>query len=81
MTSLPTWGQPGPARVSSLDRSSISGLNRAKGLIIEGVGQLWVSLVAQAVKDLPAMQETQVWSLGWEDILEEEMATHSSILA
>ena len=30
---------------------------------------------------LPAMQETQVWSLGWEDPLEKEMATHSSILA
>ena len=33
------------------------------------------------VKNLPAMQETQVPSLGWEDPLEEEMATHSSILA
>ena len=33
------------------------------------------------VKNLPAMQETQVWSLGWEDSLEEEMATFSSILA
>ena len=32
-------------------------------------------------KNLPAMQETQVQSLGWEDILEKEMATHSSILA
>ena len=39
------------------------------------------SLVAQAVKNLPAMQETMVWSLGWEDPLEKEMATHSSILA
>ena len=60
MTSLPTWGEPGPAQVSSLDRRSLGGLNRAKGLITEGVGQLWVSLVAQAVKDLPPMQETQV---------------------
>ena len=34
-----------------------------------------------AVKDLPAMQETWVQSLGWEDALEEGMATHSSILA
>ena len=34
-----------------------------------------------AVKNLPAMQETQVQSLGWEDPLEKEMATHSSILA
>ena len=39
------------------------------------------SLVAQMVKNLPAVQETWVWSLGWEDPLEEEMATHSSILA
>ena len=38
------------------------------------------SLVAQTVKNLPAMQETQVQSLGQEDPLEEEMATHSSIL-
>ena len=38
------------------------------------------SLVAQLVKNLPVMQETQVWSLGWEDPLEKEMATHSSIL-
>ena len=38
------------------------------------------SLVAHMVKNLPAMQETQVQSLGWEDPLEKEMATHSSIL-
>ena len=41
----------------------------------------WASLVAQLVKNLPAVQETQVQSLGWEDPLEKEMATHSSILA
>ena len=41
----------------------------------------WASLVAQLVKNLPAMQETWVQSLGWEDALEEGMATHSSILA
>ena len=39
------------------------------------------SLVAQRIKRLPAMQETQVRSLGWEDPLEEDMATHSSTLA
>ena len=39
------------------------------------------SLVTQLVKNLPAMQETQVQSLGQEDPLEKEMATHSSILA
>ena len=40
-----------------------------------------VSLMAQTVKNLPAVQETQVQSLNWEDPLEEGMATHSSILA
>ena len=38
-------------------------------------------LVSQTVKNLPAMQETRVQSLGWEDPLEEGIATHSSILA
>ena len=42
---------------------------------------MWASLVAQMVKNLSAMQETQVQSLGWQDPLEEGMATHSSILA
>ena len=41
---------------------------------------IWASLVAQTVKHLPAMRQTWVWSLGWEDPLEKEMATHSSIL-
>ena len=41
----------------------------------------WASLLAQLVKNLPAMLETWVRSLGWEDCLEEGMATHSSILA
>ena len=39
------------------------------------------SLVVQTVKNLPAMQETWVRTLGWEDPLEKGMATHSSILA
>ena len=38
-------------------------------------------LVAQTVKNSPAMRETQVRSLGWEDTLEKEMETHSRILA
>ena len=42
---------------------------------------LWTSLVAQMVKNLSAMQETQVRSLGHEDPLEKEMATYSNILA
>ena len=41
----------------------------------------WASLVAQTVKNLPAMRETWLLSLVWEDPLEESMATYSSILA
>ena len=51
----------------------------------EGIGYplqySWVSLVAQKVKNLPAMLETSDRSPGWEDLLEEGMATHSTILA
>ena len=64
------------------DPSSIPGLGRSAG---EGIGYplqySWVSLVAQLVKNLPAMRETGVQSLGWEDLLEKGTATHSSILA
>ena len=42
---------------------------------------LRASLVTQTVKNLHAVQETWVQSLGWEDALEKEMATHSSVLA
>ena len=45
-----------------------------------GLSLAWASLVAQTVKNLPAMQKTRVQSLGWEDPLEKGMATHSSIL-
>ena len=41
---------------------------------------LWASLAAQLVKNPPAMRETWVQSLGWEDLLEEEMTTLSSFL-
>ena len=51
----------------------------------EGIGYplqySWASLVAQLVKNLPAMQETLVRFLDWEDPLEKGKATHSSILA
>ena len=43
--------------------------------------RLWASWLAQTVKNLPALQETHIWSLGWENPLEKGMATHSSILA
>ena len=46
-----------------------------------GSGEGWASLVTQSIKNQPAMQETQVQSLGWEDLLEKGMATPSSILA
>ena len=61
---------------------SIPGSGRSSG---EGTGYplqySWASLVAQQVKNPPAMQETWVQSLGWEDPLEKGKATHSSILA
>ena len=44
-------------------------------------GPWWASLVAWTVKRLPTMWETRIQSLGWEDPLEKEMATHSSIHA
>ena len=51
----------------------------------EGIGYLlqysWASLVAQLVKNPPAMQEIWVRSLGWEDPMEKGKATHSSVLA
>ena len=61
---------------------SIPGSGRSPG---EGIGYplqySWASLVAQTVKNLPAVWETWVQSLGWEDPLEEGMAMRSSILA
>ena len=64
------------------DPSSIPESGRSAG---EGIGYpiqySWASLVAQLVKNPPAMWETRVRSLGWEDPLEEGMATHSSIFA
>ena len=48
---------------------------------LSSLGDSQASLVAQVVKNLPALQENQVQSLGLEDALEKEMVTHSSILA
>ena len=63
------------------DPGLIPGSGRSTG---EGIGYplqyCWASLVAQLVKNPPAMWETWVWSLGWEDPLEKGKATHSSIL-
>ena len=64
------------------DPGSIPGSGSSHG---EGMGFLlqysWTSLVAQMVKNPPAMQETWAQSLGWENALEEDVVTHSSILA
>ena len=64
------------------DPSSIPGPGRSTG---EGIGYplqySWPSLVAQLVKNPPAMWETWLRSLGWEDPLEKGKVTHSSILA
>ena len=54
---------------------------RSPGEAISYLLQSWGSLVAQTVKNQPAVQETRVQSLGQEDPLEKEMATHSCILA
>ena len=56
------------------EESEKSGLN-------VNLQKTWASLVAELVKNLPAMWETWVQSLGWEDPLEKGKATHSSILA
>ena len=64
------------------DPGSIPGSGRSAG---EGIGYplrySWASLVAQLVENQSAMWETWIQSLGWEDPLEKEMATHSSLLA
>ena len=63
------------------ESGSIPGSGRSPG---EGIGYplqySWASLVAQMIKNPPATSETQVQSLAWEDLLEEGMATPSSIL-
>ena len=82
---LPRWcsgKEPTCSAQVAGDTGSIPEMGRSPG---EGIGYAvqysWVSLVAQTVKNLPAMWEIWVRSLGWEDPLEKEMATHSSILA
>ena len=83
----PILGFPGGSMIknppaSAGDTGSIPGLGRSPG---EGNATrsriLGISLVAQMVKRLPTMWEMWVQSLGWEDPLEEGMATHSSILS
>ena len=81
------WGFPGSlagkeSTYNAEDPGLIPGSGRSPG---EGIGYplqySWASLVAQMVKNLPAMWETWIRSLGWENPLKNSMATHSSILA
>ena len=77
---LESWGHltdgraDEPRETASFSRNDAAGLRHLSTII-------WASLVAQRVKNLPAMHKTWVQSLGLEDPLEKEMATHSSILA
>ena len=71
-----------PAQLATGDPSSMPGVGRTPG---EGIGYplqySWASLVAQMVKNPPAMPDTWVQPLDWEDPLEEGMTTHSCIRA
>ena len=87
VTTCPRWGSPTllVPRTSFVEDSFSTNWEERDGF---GMSQghyiyctLRASLVAQTVKNLPAKQETQVWSLGWEDLLQKGMTTHSSILA
>ena len=74
------WNSPGEnARVGRFSQPRVKQTSPA--LQADSSLPTWTSLVAETVKCLSTMQETQVRSLGWEDPLEKEMATHSSILA
>ena len=82
------WQRTGPLKFQEAsacnagDPSLTPGSGRSAA---EGIGYplqySWASLVAQLVKKPPAMRETWVRSLGWEDTLEKGKGTHSSILA
>ena len=81
------WGFPGSlagkeSTCNAGDPGSIPGSGISPGeLIGYPVQYSWASLVAQTVKNLPAMQETWVRTLGWEDPLEKRKATLSSTMA
>ena len=84
----PTCNSGDPGSIPGLGKSPGEGngyplqYSRLENSMDRGAWQAMVaSLVAQLVRNLPAMQETQVQSLCWEDPLEKGMATHSNILA
>ena len=82
----PVWGFPcslagKESSCNAGDPSSIPGSGGSPGEgIVYPLQYSWASLLAQTVKNPPIMQETWVWSPGWEDPQEKGMATHSSIL-
>ena len=82
MTGFPDGSVGIESTCSAGDPGSIPGSGRAAG---DGIGYplqySWASLLAQLVKNPPAVWEIWVQSLGWEDPLEKGKATHSSILA
>ena len=77
-SSILAWKIPWIEEPGGLQSMGLQALDTTKPLQFHF---FMTSLVAQTVKRLPTMQETQVQSLDWEDLLEKEMATHSSILA
>ena len=76
-SSVLAWRIPGTAEPGGLPSM---GSHRVRHDWSDLAAAAWVSHVAPLVKNSPAMQETWVWSLGWEDPLEKGKATHSSIL-
>ena len=82
VTGFPGYSASKESAGNARDPGSIPGLGSPLG---KGIGYpylyCWASLVAQTVKKQPAMWETWVQSLGWEDQLEKGMATHSHIFA
>ena len=79
-TWLSNWTELRSRRKNVTSISSISLIHSVSWLLLN-IYHMPSSLVAQIVKRLPTMRETQILSLGWEDPLEKEMATHSSTLA
>ena len=93
LRSYRNWGQKAKKLRSNIVINSINTLkngphqkiflrnSRLQPANTEQAPSIWTSLVTQTVKKPPVVQETWLRSLGWEDTLEEEMATRSSILA
>ena len=74
--------QEAPCVSEFLTAPGVSQLSQKIGsLNFSFTGHWWTSLLAQTVKRPPTMRQTRLQSLGWEDLLEKEIATHSSILA